>query len=256
MDARPIIAAFALAISTAVAGPARAQRAAAPRTGSLALTVSVTDTAHAPVDGAEVVIPSLGLRGRTNVAGRLVFDSLPAGDYVVVARRFGFLPDSQRARLVGTIGALVFRLRPSAYRLDTALVESAALRDKMVDFERRRASGRGTYITRGDIERRNPIALADILRNVRGLSVRNTSGRTELRFVRASTRLDAGDCPPEMWIDGVRAFGATVDEVDPGEVEGIELYRGLGQIPAQYLSRTSACGLVIIWTRSPSRMPR
>jgi hypothetical protein len=59
-----------------------------------------------------------------------------------------------------------------------------------------------------------------------------------------------------MWVDGVRTFSATVDEFDPGEVEGIELYRGIGQIPADYLSRSAGCGLVLIWTRSPSRMPR
>ena len=140
--------------------------------------------------------------------------------------------------------------------LDTARLESAAQRDKMVDFERRRATGRGTFITRDEIARRNPMTIADLLRTVRGLAVRTSGGRTEVRFVRANTRVDAVDCPPEMWIDGVRAFSATVDEFDPDEVEGIELYRGLGQTPAEYLSRSAGCGLVIIWTRSPSRMSR
>jgi hypothetical protein len=151
---------------------------------------------------------------------------------------------------------LSFRLRNSAHLLDTALVESAALRDKMADFERRRASGRGTFITRADVERRNPLRLADMLRLVRGLTVRTVGGRTELRFARATARLAGPDCPPEIWIDGARAFEATVDEVRPDEVEGIELYRGLGQIPAEYLSRSSACGVVLIWTRSPSRVAR
>jgi carboxypeptidase family protein/TonB-dependent receptor-like protein len=258
VDARTVSAALALAVlATVVAAAAHAQRAAPPRRRSVALAVSVTDTANAAVQGAEVLIPALSLRRRTDAAGRLVLDSLPAGDYVVVARLLGFLPDSQRTRLTaGDTTAIGFQLRTAAYVLDTALVESAALRDKMVDFERRRASGRGTFITRDDIDRRNPIALADILRTVRGLTVRNAGGRTEIRFVRANARTDGPDCPPEMWVDGARTFGATVDEFNPGEVEGIELYRGLGQIPAQYLSRTSACGLVIIWTRSPSRMPR
>jgi outer membrane receptor protein involved in Fe transport len=147
-------------------------------------------------------------------------------------------------------------LRTSAHVLDTAIVESSALRDKMADFERRRASGRGTFITREDVERRNPLTLADLLRVARGLTVRSVGGRTELRFARANARLVGPDCPPEIWIDGVRAFDATVDEVHPEEVEGVELYRGLGQIPAEYLSRSSGCGLVLIWTRSPSRVRR
>jgi Carboxypeptidase regulatory-like domain len=239
-----------------IALPLAVSGAQGARGRSVALTVSVTDTANSAVERAEVVVPALGVVRRTDASGRLVLTSLPTGDYVVVARRFGFLPDSQRARLAtDRPTAIHFRLRTAAHLLDTALVESAALRDKMADFERRRASGRGTFITRDEIDRRNPIALADVLRTVRGLTLRTSGGRTELRFVRANARVDA-DCPPEMWIDGARTFGVTVDEFDPGEVEGIELYRGLGQIPAEYLSRTSACGVVIIWTRSPSRMLR
>jgi hypothetical protein len=205
-----------------------------------------------------VLIPALGVRRRTDPTGRLVLSATPAGEYLVIARRFGFLPDSQRARVrsTDTDVTLTFHLRTSAHVLDTARIESAALRDKMVDFERRRATGRGTFITRDDIDRRNPLTVADLLRTVRGLATRTSGGRTEVRFIRANSRLDGVDCPPELWFDGVRTFDATVDEVDPGEVEGIELYRGLGQIPAEYLSRTAACGVVLIWTRSPSRMPR
>jgi TonB-dependent Receptor Plug Domain len=220
--------------------------------------VAVSDTTGAPLPDAEVLVPSIGLRRRTDATGRLVLPAIPAGDYLVVARRFGFLPDSQRAPLRGNVAqaTLTFYLRTSAYLLDTARVESAALRDKMVDFERRKASGRGIFITREDITRRHPMTVADLLRTVRGLAIRSSGGRTEVRFVRANTRVDGVDCPPDMWVDGVRTFGATVDEFDPDEVEGIELYGGPGQLPAEYLSRTAGCGLVMIWTRSPSRMPR
>jgi hypothetical protein len=230
----------------------------AARRGDLDVVIAVADTADVPLSDAEVLIPALGVRRRTDVTGRVVLPPAPVGDYVIIARRFGFLPDSQRTRLGEKDPAptITFRLRTSAHKLDTARIESAALRDKMVDFERRRATGRGTFITRDDIERRNAMTVADLLRTVRGLAVRTSTGRTEVRFVRANTRVDGGDCPPEIWIDGVRAFGATVDEFDPGEIEGIELYRSLGQIPAAYLSRSSACGLVMIWTRSPSRMAR
>jgi TonB-dependent Receptor Plug Domain len=236
---------------------AGAQRADA-RAGLPRLLVVVSDTTGAPVSEAEVLIPALRLRRRTDPIGRLALPAISAGDYLVIARRFGFLPDSQRARLRTTDAevAVTFRLRTSAHVLDTARIESSALRDKMVDFERRRASGRGTFITRDQIEQRSALTLADLLRTVRGLTIRTSGGRTEIRFARANTRIDGVDCPPELWLDGVRTFDATVDELDPEEVEGIELYRGLGHIPAEYLSRTAGCGIVAIWTRSPSRMPR
>jgi hypothetical protein len=247
----------ALGILTALHGrAASAQRSLTPPRAAT-LTVWVADSADAAIPGAEIAIATLGVTKRTDADGRVALTSLPEGRFLVVARRFGFLPDSQRAALhAGGATTLSFRLRTSAYLLDTARVESAALRDRMVDFERRRTSGRGTFITREDVDRRNPLTLADMLRAVRGLTVRTVSGRTELRFARADARLVGADCPPEIWIDGVRAFDATVDEIHPAEVEGIELYRGLGQIPAEYLSRTAACGLVLIWTRSPSRVSR
>jgi hypothetical protein len=232
------------------------QRAAPSRL--VELLVVVSDTADTPIADADVVVASLQIRRRTDSTGRVVLSGIPVGDHLVIARRFGFLPDSQTARVrAGSAETTVtFRLRSSVHMLDTARIESAALRDKMVDFERRRATGRGTFITRDDIERRNPMTVADLLRTVRGLAIRTSGGRTEVRFVRANARVDAVDCPPEMWIDGVRTFGATVDEIRPDEIEGIELYRGLGQVPAEYLSRTAGCGVVMIWTRSPSRMSR
>lgn len=222
------------------------------------VVVAVTDTGDAPVADADVLIPALGVRRRTDATGRVVLSALPNGSYVVIARRFGFLPDSQHTRVGATDAAvaLAFRLRTSAHLLDTARIESAALRDKMVDFERRRSTGRGTFITRHDIDGRNAMTVADLLRGVRGLVIRASSGRTEIRFVRANARIDGVDCPPELWIDGVRTYGATVDQLDLAEIEGIELYRALGQIPAEYLSRSSACGLVMFWTRSPSRITR
>jgi hypothetical protein len=247
---------LALTITTLFWASAATAQLAAPGASSRTLLVAVFDTADSPVRDAEVLIPALGVRQRTDPTGALRLSAIPAGDYLVIARRFGFLPDSQPARVGATDAkvTLTFHLRTSAHVLDTARIESAAVRDKMVDFERRRASGRGTFITRDDIERRNPLTVADLLRTVRGLAIRTSGGRTEVRFVRANSRIDGADCPPEMWFDGVRTFGATVDEVDPGEVEGIELYRGLGQVPAEYLSRTAGCGVVVIWTRSPSRM--
>lgn len=249
---------MALLVGTLVVGcDAVAQHPpATSRTGRLSIAVS--DTNGSPLADAEVLVPFLALHHRTDPTGRVLLSSMPIGDYVVIARRFGFLPDSLVAhvRAADAGVTLTFHLRTSAYLLDTARIESAALRDKMVDFERRRATGRGTFITRDHIERRNPMTTADLLRTVRGLAVRTSAGRTEVRFVRANTRVEGPDCPPEMWIDGVRTFGATVDEIRPGELEGIELYRGLGQIPAEYLSRSAGCGLVMIWTRSPSRIPR
>jgi hypothetical protein len=70
--------------------------------------------------------------------------------------------DTTDAPLSDAEVTVTFHLRTSAHVLDTARIESKALRDKMVDFERRRASGRGMLITRDDIDQRNRLTLADL----------------------------------------------------------------------------------------------
>ena len=46
---------------------------------------------------------------------------------------------------------------------------------------------------------------------------------------------------------------AQIDEIPPGDIEGIELYGGAAGVPPEYSrSRgTSTCGTVLIWTRIP-----
>ena len=41
-----------------------------------------------------------------------------------------------------------------------------------------------------------------------------------------------------------------IDEViSPGSVEGIEVYRGLSTVPAEFLNPDAECGVIAIWTR-------
>ena len=126
------------------------------------------------------------------------------------------------------------------------------------NFEARREQGLGHYITRDQIEEANPRMVTDLLVRVPG--VRLQSGGSGLRRVvqisRASSVLS---CPTQVYIDGMRVntdmgppearMVAIDDYVDPGSVEGIEVYRGLSTVPAQFLNEYAKCGVVVIWTR-------
>jgi hypothetical protein len=39
------------------------------------------------------------------------------------------------------------------------------------------------------------------------------------------------------------------DDVRPNEVEGIEVYRRLSEVPAEYRKAGSECGVVLIWLK-------
>ena len=125
----------------------------------------------------------------------------------------------------------------------------------LTEFEHRRQRGFGQYIGREQIERRNPTHVTDLLRDVPGLRVvGNGRGRGTVTTARGAS-IAGGACPAQIYVDGFhvnRADGFTFrvdDVVQPNEVVGIEVYRGLSGVPPEFLSPRAKCGVVAIWTR-------
>jgi hypothetical protein len=139
-------------------------------------------------------------------------------------------------------------------------------------FKERVQTGGGFYITRADVEARRPMYTTDLLRDVPGLTV--TGSGSGLRPVvqvsgRATTaQLGGGGCPTQIWIDGfllnrrtIGGRGATEDlrlddAVSPVSIEGIEVYRGLSSVPAEFINEDAKCGVIAIWTRRGGRVGR
>jgi hypothetical protein len=116
----------------------------------------------------------------------------------------------------------------------------------------------GTLFTREDIELRNPSRITDLLEGVPGVRIQADGGNQSFRLVtmaRALPGVGAGpnSCPVQIYVDGVRASrGGPVspDEIlAPGSLEGVEVYRGLGTVPAEFLTPEARCGVIAFWTR-------
>jgi hypothetical protein len=41
--------------------------------------------------------------------------------------------------------------------------------------------------------------------------------------------------------------------IQASQIEGVEIYTGMGQIPAQYNKTSGGCGVMLIWTRDGPR---
>lgn len=206
-------------------------------------------------------IPSVEVRAvkqdrvvRTDTAGYFVLSRLREGNVELSFRRLSYEPAtvSMDAFADDTIDIEV-KLTIVAEKLQAVVVQapSEARRRFLEGFEERRKHlGTGRFITRAQLESRNPSLLGDAMFLVPGMTfVMDRTGRRELRFARVSR----SNCAPTYIIDGITAPLFNIDDMPPSDVEGIELYGGPAGLPPEFarIGRTSTCGTVVIWSRIP-----
>jgi hypothetical protein len=128
----------------------------------------------------------------------------------------------------------------------------------LFDFDRRARDGFGWYFTRQDIAAIRPAYVSDVIAAVPGVRLETSGGGNRRRTVtmaRAPMGMGGGVCPVQIFVDGRLITRGPVmevpidDLVTPEAVEGIEVYRGLSTVPAEFLTPNSRCGVVAIWTR-------
>ena len=256
--------ALALALAALCAGaPAGAQ--AVQMTG----TVLEENSLH-PIAGARVEVYDVGWSSRgvavTDAFGRFSLRLRTQPGYRVRATRQGYRTNSTPVLWTDGHDFLQIELRLDRSSVLLAPIEIVARSRRqpsavLESFRGRLRTGMGQYITRADIEKRQPPAVTDLLATVPGVRLESSSG-TGLRRVVYLTRALTGprDCPAQIFIDGFllqrgNPFsnvdpGFTIDDVvSPDAIEGIEIYRGLSTVPAEFLTPLAHCGVVAIWTR-------
>jgi hypothetical protein len=246
------------------------------------------DSSRRPIRNAEVALPRLNLRVLTDSLGRYRLQNIPRGEHLVVARAVGFRPDSAMTPFDGD-EALVSDvvLRVAVNELPTVAVKDASrplAHGKMAAYEERKALGVGHFIDRALLAKDENRRLGDILAsNVPGLSIyRGTgskswaaSGRTtssaKCAFCRTTRNemLDPFDvasgaplaCYLDVYLDGAAVYSSSargtalfnLNSIEANQIEAIEVYTGVGQIPAQYNKTSGGCGVLLIWTRDGRR---
>jgi len=238
---------FALA-SACCAGAVGAQTRAA----ASAHTVSgiVTDATGNPLESVEIIMvrdssstvaTSLARSARD---GSFAFEGLPAGPLYMRVRRLGFRQLVVQIRPDTLSGSRPFRVLLQAAPVELASVEvEAQSTQAMKDFdERRRKRGTGRFIDRAEIIKQRPTFTSDLLLRFPGMLVRPG---------RIGNNVRVRGCKPSVWLDGVQAQGAELDDVTrPSEIEGIEVYSAWSGVPPQFADRGGRnCGAILVWTR-------
>jgi hypothetical protein len=244
--------------------------AAAPLHAQIYLDGAVLEAeTGARVNGATVEVVDRGqrvvARAVTDENGLFTTSLERDGAYRLRASRLGF--QSATTPLLRTDGYdhLVVEIRLDQEAVLLAPLEilgrsARAISPLLEGFTTRARVGLGHFITRDEIEKRRPGRVTDLLVSVPGVSL-ETSGSGTRRTVSMSRSRVGGtrNCPVQIFIDGRllnrsvssgRDVSLSIDDVvSPGSVEGIEVYRGISGIPAEFLNPEARCGVVAIWTR-------
>ena len=228
------------------AGGVSAQTAEPPQ----AVSGVVTDDKRNPLAGAELTLgrdsSTTASRSLTRSAadGSFVFGGVPGGPLYMKVRRLGFRPIVIQLRADTISGKKTVRVVLQSAPVELASVEvEARSTPAMKEFdERRRKRGTGRFIDRAEILRQRPAFTSDMLYSYPGMSVRPG---------RLGNSVRVRGCKPSVWIDGVQAQGAELDDVTrPSDIDGIEIYSSWSGVPPQFADRGGRnCGAILVWTR-------
>jgi hypothetical protein len=235
--------------------------------GSL-VGVVIDGTTNEPVAGAQLEFLDAVRRrlalSHSAADGSFRFHNVPGGPFMLRASRIGYATVSTPYWNIagGEILQVEVRMTVDAVLLaPLTIVASRQQRASPVleNFHQRASSGTGHFITRAEIEVRRPATVSALLATIPGVRVEpgvRGGGRRILMGRGTQTR----DCPAQIFVDGFLVnrrdgisgadLGFSVDDVvNPGVVEGIEVYQGVSGIPAEFLNADARCGVVAIWTR-------
>jgi len=202
------------------------------------------------VANARITLRDLGLVQASDKKGRFAFSEVPPGSYemqvthsVLVTRTDSVVvANGIDLELIASLGSTVIALEP-------LIAKAMSRRLEHVGFYDRQRSGMGVFLARSEIEKMSGISVAtDIIRNMRGVHVARRPN------ARGSRVVGRNMCPYRYFVDDVRV-GPTfeLDDIPWNGIEGIEIYNGIGAIPAQYSSTLpgdgKSCGVVVVWTR-------
>lgn len=215
-----------------------------------AISGIVRDVSGAPLPGVEIMIVRNtnstlpGSTTRTAADGSFAFAGLPGVSHYVRARRLGYrlLVSQVRPDTLNQRRPFIVTLVAIPVELESVEVDGRSTAG-MKDFdERKQKRGTGRFIDRAEIARRRPAYTSDLLQNFPGMAVRPG---------RFGNMVRVRGCKPSVWIDGVQAQGAELDEVTrPSEIEGLEVYSSYSGVPPEYGGRGGRnCGAILVWTR-------
>jgi len=212
-----------------------------------------------PIDGVEVSLKGTRFKTITNPAGGFAFADVPWGVYVLEADHLAYQHTEQAFRVQGgRAHQIEVQMATDPIELDPikVAVRPRAWFSGIQGLQHRIQNGFGYILTRDDIEARGASTVGEALRGIPGVRVRPLGARGTMVVFRNSRNLLGQACPPAIFMDGVQIRLDPIvgfNEFATLDVEAIEVYRGVSEIPGEFASANTPCGVLAIWTRRGMR---
>jgi hypothetical protein len=234
--------------------------------------IVVDDADRAPIAGARVeVFDGWGRLNRSRHTDSLGHFRLPLrrlGAYRVRVRVRGY-PEVAQVVLTEAypFTSIEVRVRKGAQLLApiTILGRAQSLpRPDMAAFHHRLRTGRGTFVTRDDVEATRPGHISDMIAWSPGVAIRRAgaSGDDRLLIARRVIEGRLSECPLRVLVDGQLVNPRTpagevapvaIDAmVDQSMVDGIETYVDAAAVPSELHNAPAGCGAIAVWTKTGS----
>ena len=205
----------------------------------------VVDKGKTPVPSAELVLKRQGEQSRiarSGIDGRFSFPEVQTGPAALTVRRMGYTAKTINIDVppAGAAPAVEVELEEIPSDISSVVVEGS--KGHLEQFYNHKANSNfAKFFERKDIQKRNPLYLSEMVSVVGGASI-SAAG--------AGNHILLRGCKPMVWVDGMRAPGAELDEVArPSDIAGMEVYPSNAGLPPEYQDRNNRmCGAIMVWT--------
>lgn len=234
-----------------------ASNGGAQEVGTGGVSGMVRDSLGTPLVGAQITVGGSELVAESDERGEFVLAKARAGEMSIRVRRVGYQPDTVRVNVLAgqTIPVEIVLHRIAVELAPLVVYGRRNVTGPMAGFYERLSRGHGHFLTREQIERRNPHNMTDLFRMIPGARLEPT------RFGSARVRFRGSRSAPLVWLDGTPLYAGEfdLDSVDPRTFEGIEIYSGASSVPAEFQGNraiSSSSGTIILWSRRGELRPK
>jgi len=234
-----------------------------------------------PINAVEVYVLDNGgavlARTTTDTLGIFVLSWSTTERVRMEARRLGLLPFRSEELVVRRGEAVSTRilLSASAVPVNPLIVSSRAfegdIAGNLADFQKRRQLGIGHFLDRDQIRQTGATHVSQVLTRIPGITLLPMPGNPTgvEAFTTVNTALiggtgtarasrsgrgiappASGPCPMQIYLNGhiFRYAHNGVNVLPPHDIESIEIYRGLAEVPAEFSGEHARCGVIALWT--------